>query len=126
MAHYAFLNSDNIVTEVIVGLDENDLVENLNPEDFYANFKGQACKRTSYNTFAGQHKQGKTPFRKNYAGIGFKYDEELDAFIPPKPFESWILNEETARWEAPIPYPQDNLIYSWNEEMGDWEAQVIE
>jgi hypothetical protein len=111
MAHYAFLDSNNFVSEVIVGVDETELIEGLDPETWYANFRGQVCKRTSYNG----------NIRKNYAGIGFTYDSDLDAFIPPKPFSSWVLNEQTCSWEAPIDYPQDDLFYSWNEEELDWE-----
>jgi len=91
MAHYAFLNSDNIVTEVIVGIDETELIEGLDPETWYGNFKGQVCKRTSYNG----------NIRKNYASIGYSYDAERDAFIPPQPYASWILDEETCQWVAP-------------------------
>jgi hypothetical protein len=111
MAHYAFLDDNNVVTEVIVGVDETELIEGLNPEIWYGNFRGQVCKRTSYN--------GK--YRKNYAGIGFTYDENRDAFISPKPFESWILNEETANWEAPVSYPEDGFSYLWNEESLTWD-----
>lgn len=113
MAHYAFLDDDNIVTEVIVGTDETELIEGLAPEIWYGNFRGQICKRTSYNA----------NIRKNYAGIGFKYDEALDAFIAPKPFASWVLNEETAQWEAPTPKPEGN--YSWDEDTVSW-IEVIE
>ena len=91
MAHYAFLNSDNIVTEVIVGIDETELIEGLNPETWYGNFRGQTCKRTSYNG----------NIRKNYAGLGYTYDAGRDAFIPPKPDGSWVLDEETCLWVAP-------------------------
>jgi hypothetical protein len=108
MAHYAFLDNNNIVTQVIVGIDENQLIEGLDPETWYANFTGQTCKRTSYNA----------SIRKNYASIGFTYDAELDAFIPPKPFDSWLLNEETANWEAPVPMPEGN--YRWDEETLSW------
>jgi hypothetical protein len=108
MAHYAFLDADNVVTEVIVGVDETELIEGLAPEIWYGNFRGQVCKRTSYNG----------NIRKNYAGIGFKYDEELDAFIAPKPFDSWVLNEDTATWEAPVPMPEGN--YRWDEETLSW------
>jgi len=111
MAHYAFLDENNIVTEVIAGIDETELIEGLDPETWYGNFRNQTCKRTSYN--------GK--IRKNYAGIGFTYDPEKDAFIAPKPYASWILNEETCRWEAPTPYPTDGFTYFWNEERVDWE-----
>lgn len=119
MAHYAFLDETNIVTEVIVGKDEGE--ENIDWEQHYGNFRGQVCKRTSYNTLGGQHRNGGTPFRKNYAGIGFSYNETLDAFIPPKPFESWILNEETCLWESPIPKPDDENFYKWNEETQSWD-----
>jgi hypothetical protein len=111
MAHYAFLNDENIVTEVITGIDETELIEGLDTETWYGNFRGQVCKRTSYNA----------RIRKNYAGIGFSYNSGLDAFIAPKPFDSWSLNEETCRWEAPKPYPTDGLAYSWDEENLDWE-----
>jgi hypothetical protein len=108
MAHYAFLD-DNIVTEVIVGIDETELIEGKSPEDWYAEFRGQKCVRTSYNA----------NIRYNYAGIGFTYDEEADAFIPPKPFESWVLNDQFS-WIAPIEYPQDEKRYYWDEEAGNW------
>jgi hypothetical protein len=117
MAHYAFLDDNNIVTEVITGRDEWEIVDGISDwETYYGNFRGQRCVRTSYNG----------NIRKNYAGIGFRYDDDLDAFIPPQPFPSWILNEETAQWEAPIPYPDGDLMYSWNEELGDWEAVIFE
>jgi hypothetical protein len=113
MAHYAFLNSDNIVTEVIVGIDETDLIEGADPEIWYGNFRGQVCKRTSYNG----------NIRKNYAGIGYTYDAGRDAFIPPKPFDSWLLDELTCQWEAPVAYPTDGFTYIWNESEIDWELQ---
>jgi len=119
MAHYAFLNMQNIVTEVIVGKDETDGPTNW--EIHYGNIREQICKRTSYNTRGGIHSEGGVPFRKNYAGIGYSYDEVRDAFIPPKPFDSWILNETTCLWEAPVEYPTDGQQYSWNEEMGTWD-----
>ena len=89
MAHYAFLDENNVVTEVIIGIDETELIENLHPEIWYGNFRNQVCKRTSYNN----------NYRKNYAGIGYTYSEELDAFIPPKPEGNYILNESTCLWE---------------------------
>lgn len=98
MAHYAFLNEDNIVTDVIVGVDESHLIEGIDPEIWYGNFRGQKCKRTSYNTFANMHKTGGEPFRGNYAGIGYFYDEAKDVFIPPKPSEDCILDEATCTW----------------------------
>lgn len=100
MAHYAFLNDNNIVTEVITGRDEDEVVEGVSDwEAHYSAIRGQRCLRTSYNTYAGVHANGGTPFRGNYAGIGYTYDEALDAFIPPKPGDDWILNEETFSWE---------------------------
>jgi hypothetical protein len=111
MAHYAFLDENNIVTEVIVGKDENELIEGLDPEIWYGNFRGQVCLRTSYNG----------NIRKNYAGIGHTYDSARDAFIPPKPYPSWILVEETCQWEAPVPMPTNGFTYFWNEEITNWE-----
>lgn len=118
MAHYAFLNENYIVTEVIVGKDYDG---STNWEEHYGNIRGQLCKQTSYNTIGGIHLKGGSPFRKNYAGIGFTYDPELDAFYPPKPFPSWILNKETCLWESPIPQPADGKRYMWNEEKVEWE-----
>jgi hypothetical protein len=112
MAHYAFLDENNIVTEVIIGVDETEFIEGLDPEIWYGNFRGQKCVRTSYNS----------NIRKNYAGIGFTYDENRDAFIPPRPeyYPSWILNEETCLWEPPVPYPDDENEYEWDEENLNW------
>jgi hypothetical protein len=111
MAHYAFLDENNIVTEVITGIDENELIDGLSPEDWYANFRGQRCVRTSYSG----------SIRKNYAGVGYTYDESRDAFIPPKPpFESWTLNEETCIWEPPVALPDDEIGYEWVEETQSW------
>jgi len=118
MAHYAFLDENNIVTEVIVGKDEGE--EDVDWEVHYGNFRGQSCKRTSYNTHGGVHSSGGTPLRKNYAGIGYTYDANRDAFIPPKPFASWLLNEETCLWESPVPYPDDGSVYTWNEDTTQW------
>jgi hypothetical protein len=111
MAHYAFLDNNNIVTEVIVGIDEAELIEGLSPEIWYADFKGQRCKRTSYNG----------NIRKNYAGVGYTYDDNRDAFIAPKPFNSWILDEETCRWQAPTPMPTDGGRYNWVEDDLNWQ-----
>ena len=122
MAHYTFLNENNIVTEVIVGKDEGE--DNTDWEVHYGNFRNQVCKRTSYNTSGGIHKEDGTPFRKNYAGIGYSYDEQRDAFIAPKPFTSFVLNEETCLWEAPVPYPTDGERYTWNEEELEWVLQT--
>lgn len=120
IAHYAELDANNIVTQVFVGRDEDDLAEGVTDWEVYYARPGFTVKRTSYNTQAGEHVNGDIPFRYNYAGIGFTYDDERDAFIPPKPFDSWILNEDTCLWEAPIPYPNDGEAYTWDEESGDW------
>ncbi len=124
MAHYAFLDNSNIVTEVITGKDEGE--ENTDWEVHYGNFRGQVCKRTSYNTSGGQHNNGGITYRKNYAGIGYSYDEQRDAFIPQKPYASFILNEDTCLWEAPVPYPTDGERYTWNEEEGEWTLVITE
>ena len=121
MAHYAFLNQENIVSEVITGKDESEKIHGLSPEEYYGNFRGQVCKRTSYNTYAGVHVFGETPFRKNFAGIGYTYDADRDAFIPPKPFASWVLDEDSCLWKAPIPRPDDGNQYVWNEETQAWD-----
>lgn len=110
MAHYAFLDENNIVTEVIVGIDENELIDGVSPEIWYGNFRGQKCLRTSYNG----------NIRKNFAGVGYSYNEDLDAFIPPKPQNSWILDEDICGWKAPIDYPNDGIIYFWSEEDLSW------
>ena len=115
MAHYAFLDENNIVTEVITGIDETELIEGLSTEKWYGNFRNQKCVRTSYNA----------NIRKNYAGIGYLYNEDIDAFIPPKPFNSWILNEEVCRWNAPTPMTEyegdyNGKRYIWDEENLNW------
>lgn len=108
MAHYAFLDGNNIVTQVIVGRDEDDLPEGITDwEVYYGEKMGQRCLRTSYNTIAGQHTGGGTPYRGNYAGIGYSYDETLDAFIPPKPSEDAILDPETFSWVVEEPVVTD-------------------
>jgi hypothetical protein len=138
MAHYAFLDENNIVTEVIVGVDENITQTDIDGtqvggssdawETFYGSLRNQSCKRTSYNAWAGKKQDPETgepteepAFRKNYAGVGFTYDLELDAFIPPKPFNSWILNEDTCLWDSPVPQPDTENPYIWNEETISWE-----
>lgn len=128
MAHYAFI-TNNIVTEVIVGIDETELIDGAEPEIWYGNFRNQLCKRTSYNTKNGiyydpvnnipSEDQSKA-FRKNYASIGYTYDQEKDAFIPPKPFDSWLLDEFSCSWIPPIPYPEDDLCYNWDENILNW------
>ena len=118
MAHYAFLDSNNIVTEVITGKDEGE--GGIDWEQHYGAFRGQPCKRTSYNTRGGVHSSGGTPLRKNCAGIGYTYDATRDAFIPPKPFASWVLNETSCLWEAPTSMPTDDKKYYWDEQTTSW------
>ena len=112
MSHFAQIDDNNIVTQVIVA--EQDFIN--------SGAVGDPSKwiQTSYNTFGGQHKNGGTPLRKNYAGIGYIYDPVRDAFYTPKPFNSWSLNEDTCLWEAPTPYPTDGKIYDWNEASKSW------
>ena len=112
MAHYAFLNADNVVTEVITGIDETELIEGLLPETWYGNFRGQVCKRTSYHN----------NIRYNYAGIGYTYDTARDAFIAPKPYASWVLDEATCRWTAPVPMPSEGGPWAWDEGTESWVA----
>jgi len=125
MAYYAFLNENNLVTEVIPGKDETDTSENW--EQFYGAIRNQVCKRTSYNTRGGVHydsnnqPDGGIAYRKNYAGVGFTYDLVLDAFIPPKPYSSWLLDTQTCLWDPPIPYPTDGKIYTWDETTQTWD-----
>jgi len=119
MAHYAFLDENNIVTEVIVGKDEGE--DGIDWEVWYGDFRGQVCKRTSYNTIGNIHRTGGTPYRGNYAGIGYIYREDIDAFVAPQPYPSWILNAN-AIWQAPVDMPNDNQIYNWNESNQAWEV----
>jgi len=137
MAHYAFLNSHNVVTEVITGRDENDL-DNLPEgfsswEEYYLTKRPNAsdCKRTSYNTDLNQHKDGGTPFRGNYAAKGYIYDETNDVFVGPKPYPSWVLNEDIWIYEPPVAYPSNSnsdysdtslpvIHYIWNEQYQKW------
>ena len=111
MAHYAFLDENNIVTEVIVGIDETELIDGLDPETWYGNFRGQTCKRTSYNN----------RIRKQYAGIGYKYDVDADVFITPQPYPSWSL-DNNFDWQAPIEKPEGNWF--WDEEIGNWVERL--
>jgi len=112
MAHYAFLK-DNIVIEVIVGIDETELIEGLDTETWYGNFRGLICKRTSYNN----------RIRKQYAGIGYKYDAVADVFIAPQPYPSWSL-DENFDWQPPTPRPNEGFWY-WNEEIGAWVETLV-
>lgn len=120
MAHYAILDSDNKVTLVFVGRDETDLPSGITDWELYYAPEGFTCKRTSYNTYGGVHSLGGTPFRKNYAGIGYTYDEARDAFIPPQPFASWTLDENRCLWQPPVPYPNDEKLYEWDEDNQQW------
>lgn len=108
MAHYAFLDSNNVVTEVIVGIDETELIEGLDTETWYGNFRGQTCKRTSYNN----------NIRKQYAGIGYTYDAVNDVFVAPQPYPSWSL-DNNFDWQPPTPRPE-GLDWYWNEDLGEW------
>jgi hypothetical protein len=132
MASFAKLNSENIVTIVVsvvneVLKDSNGIEQESIGIEFLKtlyNEPNAIWKQTSYNTVGGVHSLGGTPFRKNHAGIGYTYDSNRDAFIPSKPYNSWILNETTCLWEAPVAYPVDsniNNIYTWNEEILNWE-----
>lgn len=118
MAHYALLNRNNVVVQVITGVDENEGIYDW--ELFYTQETRLQAKRTSYNTVGGVHTGGGTPFRKNYAGIGYTYDLQRDAFIPPKPYSSWILNEQSCLWEPPVAMPDDGKMYSWDEATTNW------
>lgn len=109
MAHFAEI-VDGIVQRVIVADTQEWCEQNL----------GGTWVQTSYNTHGGEHTLGGTPLRKNYAGIGYTYDDARDAFIPPKPFASWVLNEDTCLWEAPVPMPTDGKLYSWDESSQQW------
>tara|TARA_R100000005_G_C4949199_1_gene170450 strand:- start:119 stop:499 length:381 start_codon:yes stop_codon:yes gene_type:complete len=121
MAHFAKLNSENIVEQILVVSNEVATNEQAGV-DFLNNLlkTNDTWKQTSYNTVGGVHKLGGTPFRKNYAGVGYKYDESRDAFIAPKPYNSWTLNETSCLWEAPTPYPDDGNLYIWDEENLMW------
>jgi hypothetical protein len=113
MAHYAFLDENNIVTEVIVGIDETELIEGLDTETWYGNFRNQTCKRTSYNN----------NIRKQYAGIGYTYDAVNDVFIAPQPFASWSL-DENFDWQAPTPRPEEGF-WRWDEDSLSWLEQSL-
>jgi hypothetical protein len=129
MAHFAKIGKGNIVEKVVV-VHNNVATTEQSGVDFLNNlYKSRdVWKQTSYNTKGGIHKLGGTPFRKNFANTGYKYDQTRDAFIPPKPFDSWILNEDTCRWEAPVAKPtltqeqiDNNNYYNWNETIQNWE-----
>ena len=131
MAHYSFINTENLVVEVITGINEDDtetLPENYASwEEYYETQRdGLVCKRTSYNTLGGEHLLDGTPFRGNYAGIGFTYDPVNDVFYAQQPFPSWKLNETTWIWDPPVEYPEydedDPKFYEWNEEDQTWDV----
>ena len=119
MSHFAKLDENNLVVYVTVGRQEDD-----GKEAELCARTGDVYKQTSYNTYGGQHPEGR-PLRKNYAGIGYTYDEQRDAFIPPQPFASWLLDENTCLWEAPTPMPTDNKFYNWDESSLNWIERDI-
>ncbi len=118
MAHYAVIDDNNLVINVITGKDED--YSETDWEKYYSELLNLKVLRTSYNTVGGKHLNGKIPFRKNYASIGYYYDPQRDAFIPPRPFPSWILDEETCLWAAPVSYPDDGKYYDWDEQALTW------
>ena len=127
MASFTKLDDNNVVLAVVSVHDNELLDENGNESeqkgiDFLIGWSGGYTnwKQTSYNTVGGVHSNGGTPFRKNYAGVGYSYDAQLDAFIPPKLFASWSLNEDTCQWQPPVPMPTDVKFYIWNEENQAW------
>ena len=120
MASFAKIGLNNKVIEVLSVV--NEVLHDSNGIDFLTKLTGYPVwKQTSYNTVGGVHNNGGTPLRKNHAGIGYTYDETRDAFIAPKPFNSWILNEDTCLWNAPVAYPTDGNIYKWNETNLTWD-----
>ena len=127
MAHFAKLGLENKVL-AIHRVHNNIATTEQAGVDFLNNLHktNDVWKQTSYNTQGGVHKLDRTPFRKNYAGVGYTYDETRDAFIPPQRFNSWTLNEDTCQWEAPVAYPDDDKPYEWNEETQAWEEIVLE
>ena len=129
MAHYAQIDSNNLVVNVFVGRDEEDLPDGIDDWEAYYATDGYLVKRTSYNTRGGIHYDPNTSkpssdqskaFRFNFASIGFRYDPEKDAFSPPQPFDSWVFNETKCLWEAPVPFPEDGQHYDWEEETKSW------
>ena len=131
MASFAKIGLNNKVIEVLsvhnnVLKDSNGIEQEIIGIDFLTKLTGWAIwKQTSYNTRAGVHNTGGTPFRKNHAGIGYTYDEDRDAFIPKKPFNSWILNETTCLWQSPVAYPNDSDKYIWNESTLTWDIVEV-
>lgn len=122
MGHYAFINESNTVVEVITGRDEDEVVDGITDwEAHYGAFRGQVCKRTSYNTVAGKRSDDKEPFRGNYAGIGYTYDPVRDAFYPPQPYASWLFDDDSYSWVAPVPKPDAGYDWEWEEESKSWK-----
>ena len=123
MAHFAKLDDNNVVTQVVVVSNDIATDEAAGISFLKTLYKepNAIWKQTSYNTIEGVHTLGGTPFRKNYAGIGYTYDAAKDAFMASKPFNSWTLNEDTCLWTSPVPYPDDGKIYSWNEDNQSWD-----
>ena len=127
MASFAKIGLNNKVIEVLsvvneVLHDSNGIEQEIIGIDFLTKLTGYPVwKQTSYNTHGGVHDNGGTPLRKNHAGIGYTYDEERDAFIPKKPFNSWVLNETTCLWESPVAHPNDGQQYNWNEQNQTWD-----
>ena len=130
MAHFAKLDESNIVTTVNVVHNSELLVDGTENEQKGINFLKKLYnwdywKQTSYNTTGGVHKLGGTSFRKNYAGIGYTYDADRDAFIAPQPYPSWTLNDDTCLWDPPVAYPDDGQIYEWNESTTSWDLVIL-
>jgi len=127
MAHYAFLDENNIVTQVIVGRDEDEVVNGISDwETYYGEFRGQTCRRCSYNTRAGVHLLGGVPFRGNAAAIGDVYDPDLDAFYNPQPYPSWTLNLTTFQWDPPVPEPSTGGPWEWLEDTQEWTEMILD
>lgn len=118
MAHYAEIDNNSKVIRVLRVADDKD-------QDWLSNIFGGTWIQTSYNTLGGVHSEGKNPLRKNFAGVGFSYDSELDAFIPPQPFSNWILDEQTGQWTPPKPMPEEANDWQWNEELEDWTLEDL-
>ena len=126
MAHFAKLGTGNVVETVVVVHNDVATTEQAGVDYLNTLYNTRdVWKQTSYNTRGGVHKLDGTPFRKNYAGKGYKYNQTRDAFIPKQPFNSWTLNEDTCLWEAPSAYPDDGKFYNWNEETTSWEEVTI-
>ena len=121
MAHFAKINESNIVTQVVV-VNDSDGDNDTDGQNFLNNlFKTtHTWKKTSYNTYGNTHRLGGTPYRKNFASVGFTYDSSRDAFIEPKPYNSWTLDETTCLWEPPVTYPSDGKSYDWDEDNRQW------